>query len=100
MNCLLTSRFAPRDFLQGKINHFIFDELTFTWRFQHGSIPHDMLGLIPFYAFCFACYAVLTYFWVRRSLQFQGQLLGLQKAVSALVYLEVRRNELRSDEER
>ncbi|GMH65568.1 hypothetical protein TL16_g04229 [Triparma laevis f. inornata] len=87
-NCaLIHSETKGSDVARTEMNHFMFD-ITFNWNFSHGSLPHHLLGLIPFYAVAFVCYVVMTILWVKRSIQFQGQLLGLQKAVSLLVYLE------------
>ena len=63
------------------------EDLVIRWNFFGGSLRH-MLGLIPFYIFCTAVYAALSALWILRSKQFQGQLLGLQKALSFLVYAQ------------
>jgi hypothetical protein len=66
---------------------FNLDEITLTWSFQAGTLG-SLAGLTSFYATSFAAYFLLSVLWLRRSRQFAGSLLGLQRAISLLVYAE------------
>jgi hypothetical protein len=64
------------------------DSISLKWTFKNGSLSSGLLPLIPFYAFSFTFYCLLSLLWITRSLKFADSLLGLQKAISILVYFE------------
>ena len=61
--------------------------LTLAWNFNKGTLG-ALKPLVTFYSLTFTFYALLAILWARRSMQFYGDLLGLQKAISLLVYCE------------
>ena len=91
MYILLVSNcaFVDADGQKNKVNYLEWDGMTLTWVLNEGGNLGELGGLIWFYAICFVVYIGLAVQWVRKSMQFEGQLLGLQKAVSNLVYGEV-----------
>jgi len=75
-NCALIT-----DGMENKVNYLCWDAMTLTWVLSDGGNLGEMGGLIWFYGLTFSVYAVLATQWIRKSLEFQGNLLGLQKAV-------------------
>jgi len=90
MYMLLVSNCAhvEQEGLDNRANYLEWDEMILTWVLVEGGNLGEMGGLIWFYGICFTVYFLLGVQWVRKSIQFEGQLLGLQKAVSYLVYGE------------
>lgn len=63
-------------------------ELEVAWTFSHGTLPYHLIGLIPFFGVLGGIYTLLSLLWLHRTCSASGALLGLQRGVATLIYLQ------------